>query len=88
LIAIATILNYNKNLLSLNINRPVPQYQFANWMDEIAQHYAIMLKVNSGLKELHMQKYEMRDYGAQWLSENLVHNRCLVHLDLSWFVIS
>jgi hypothetical protein len=53
-------------------------------MDEIAQHYAIMLKVNVSLKEIHMQKYEMRDYGAQWFSEKLVHNNCLLHLDLSW----
>lgn len=80
----ATILNYNKTLKSLNVNRPVPQYQFANWMDEIAQHFAIMLKINTGLEELHMQKYEMRDYGAQWLSENLAHNHSLVYLDLSW----
>ncbi len=86
MIAISTILNYNKSLLSLNISRPVPQYQFANWMDEIATHFSKMLKVNNGLVELHMQKYEMRDYGAQWFSENLIHNRKLVHLDLSWLV--
>jgi hypothetical protein len=53
-------------------------------MDEVAQHYAIMLKTNKTLNELHMQKYEMRDYGAQWFSEKLVENRYLVHLDLSW----
>lgn len=72
--------------MSLNISRPVPQYQFANWMDEIAQHYAIMLNVNSSLVELHMQKFEMRDYGAQWFGEKLINNRQLVHLDLSWLV--
>ncbi len=53
-------------------------------MDEIAQHFATMLKVNVSLAEVHMQKYEMRDYGAQWLSENLNQNRRLVYLDLSW----
>ncbi len=62
----------------------MPQYQFANWMDEIAQHFAIMLKVNQSLVELHMQKYEIRDYGAQWFSEKLVYNNHLLHLDLSW----
>lgn len=80
----STILTYNKALKSLNINRPVPQYQFANWMDEIAQHFSIMLEINPVLTELHMQKFEMRDYGAQWFSEKLVNNRHLVHLDLSW----
>lgn len=84
LIALATILKYNKTLISINVNRPVPQYQFASWMDEIAQHFAQMLKVNLSLQEVHMQKYEMRDYGAQWLSENLGFNRRLVYLDLSW----
>lgn len=74
-------------MVSLNVSRPVPQYQFANWMDEIAQHFAIMLKVNLGLVELHMQKFEMRDYGAQWFSEKLINNRQLVHLDLSRFLI-
>ena len=52
-------------------------------MDEIAQHFASMLKVNATIMELHMQKYELRDYGAQWFSEKLIHNRKLVHLDLS-----
>lgn len=84
LIAISTVLNYNKTLKSLNVNRPVPQYQFSNWMDEIAQHFTIMLKANSSLRELHMQKYEFRDYGAQWFSEKLIDNNFLVHLDLSW----
>lgn len=84
LIAISTVLNYNKSIKTLNINRPVPQYHINSWMDEVAQHYAIMLKSNKNLHELHMQKYEMRDYGAQWFSEKLVDNRALVHLDLSW----
>ena len=53
-------------------------------MDEIAQHFATMLKVNVSLQEVRMQKYELRDYGAQWLSENLNQNRRLVYLDLSW----
>ena len=81
----STILNYNKSLCSLNVSRPSPQYQFSNWMDEIAQHFALMLKLNDGLKELHMQKYEMRDYGAQWLFEKLCYNNTLLYLDLSWF---
>ena len=67
----------------MNISRPVPQYQFANWMDEIAIHFSKMLKINNGLVELHMQKYEMRDYGAQWISENIGMNRRLTYLDLS-----
>ncbi len=83
LIAISTVLNYNRSLQTLNINRPVPQHEFTSWMDEVAQHYAIMLKKNDTLRELHMQKYELRDYGAQWFSEKLIDNRALAHLDLS-----
>jgi hypothetical protein len=83
LIAIATILNTNKSLVSLNVSRPVPDYQLANWMDEIAQHFASMLKVNQTLKELHMQKYNLSDYSALWFSEKLCSNLHLVHLDLS-----
>ncbi|CAF0994160.1 unnamed protein product [Brachionus calyciflorus] len=83
LIALATILNYNRTLKSLNVSRPVPQYQFANWMDEIAQHFAKMLKVNKTLKQLIMQKYELRDYGMHWISDKLLSNPHLVHLDLS-----
>lgn len=81
----ATILNYNRTLKSINISRPVPNYQYANWMDEIAQHFAKMLKVNNALKELRMQKYELRDYGVHWLSDKLLSNYSLVHLDLSWY---
>jgi hypothetical protein len=84
LIAISTVLHYNRTLQSLNINRPVPQHEMTNWMDEIAQHFAIMLKKNFSLLELHMQKYEMRDFGAQWFAEKLVNNKKLTHLDLSW----
>ena len=84
LIAIATILNSNKSLLSLNINRPVPEYQLNNWMDEIAQHFSNMLKVNQNLRELHIQKFQIRDYGALWFSEKLIFNINLIHLDLSW----
>ncbi|RMZ94227.1 leucine-rich repeat-containing 34-like isoform X1 [Brachionus plicatilis] len=84
LIALATILNYNRTLKSLNVSRPVPQFQFANWMDEIAQHFANMLKVNQTLKQLIMKKFEMRDYGIHWISDKLLSNFHLVHLDLSW----
>lgn len=83
LIAVATVLNYNRSLQYLNVNRPVPSYELTNWMDDLTVHYAKMLKVNRKLSELHLQKYELRDYGAQWLSENLVYNRNLTHLDLS-----
>ena len=36
------------------------------------------------LEELHLQKYDMRDFGATRLAENLMENNTLVHLDLSW----
>ena len=84
MIALSTVLHYNHALKGLNINRPVPQHETTNSMDEIAQHYAIMLSKNRGLEELHMQKQELRDYGTKWLSEKLFENYKLVHLDLSW----
>lgn len=47
LIALLTILRYNPSLKSIDISRPVPQYQHSNWMDDIAIHIAHMLEVKS-----------------------------------------
>nr|KAG5704742.1 hypothetical protein BaRGS_005198 [Batillaria attramentaria] len=51
--------------------------------NEGAKVIAAMLKVNKGLQELHLQKYDMRDYGMTRLSETLVENSKLTYLDLS-----
>lgn len=79
IIAISTVLYNNKSLKALNINRPILFSQ----QEETTVHFAKMLKVNTTLKELHLQKYDMRDFGMTRLAENLMHNNTLTYLDLS-----
>lgn len=43
---------------------------------------ARMLKVNVRLQEIHLAHYDMRDFGAARLTENLMDNLTLTHLDL------
>jgi hypothetical protein len=45
LIALLTILRYNPSLKSVDLSRPIPQYQYSNWMDDVAVHIAQMLEV-------------------------------------------
>ena len=45
LIALLTILRYNPSLKSIDLSRPIPQYQHSNWMDDVAIHIAQMLEV-------------------------------------------
>ncbi|XP_029472395.1 leucine-rich repeat-containing protein 34 isoform X3 [Rhinatrema bivittatum] len=52
-------------------------------LEETTVHIALMLKVNHGLKELHLSKHEMTDFGVQRLCENLQENFTLQYLDLS-----
>jgi len=44
------------------------------------------LQVNEALEEIHIQKYQIRDFGATRLAENLMENFTLQYLDLSWYV--
>lgn len=78
-VALTTVLNHNDALLMLNLNNPLLFSQ----EEETTVHIANMLKVNSGLKEIHLQKQSIRDFGATRLSEKLVHNQTLTYLDLS-----
>jgi protein tyrosine phosphatase len=45
LIALLTILRYNPSLKSIDLSRPIPHYQYSNWMDDVAIHIAQMLEV-------------------------------------------
>jgi hypothetical protein len=45
LIAILTILRYNPSLKCIDLSRPVPQYHYSNWVDDVAIHIANMLEV-------------------------------------------
>ncbi|XP_052761064.1 leucine-rich repeat-containing protein 34-like isoform X2 [Mya arenaria] len=78
-IAVATVLNNNRTLKSLNMNRPI----LFTEQEECTVHFAKMLKVNTTLEELHLQKFEIRDFGATRLAENLMENLSLQYLDLS-----
>lgn len=78
-IALSTVLMHNKSLRALNVNRPI----LFTEQEETTVHYANMLKVNTTLQELHLQKCGMRDFGATRLSDNLVENFSLQYLDLS-----
>jgi len=79
LIAIATVLNYNTTLKYLNVNRPI----LFSHQEETTVHFAKMLKENRGLKELHLMKCDIRDFGMTRLSENLICNFTLTYLNLS-----
>ena len=52
------------------------------FQEEPTVHMALMLKVNVRLREIHLAHYDMRDFGAARLTENLLDNLTLTHLDL------
>jgi len=43
-------------------------------------------QVNETLKELHLLKHVIRDFGATRLAEELQHNFTLTYLALSWYL--
>lgn len=53
----------------------------------MAYLFAKMLRVNRGLRRLHLGKLRMRDEGAQLLAHYLQENDTLVELSLRWCVI-
>ncbi|MBN3298559.1 LRC34 protein, partial [Amia calva] len=78
LIAFAIVLNNNRNICVINLSRPLLYSQ----QEETTVHMAHMLKVNQHLKELHLGKHEMKDFGVERLSETLSFNGTLRYLDL------
>lgn len=78
-IALPTVLHRNTTLKALNVNRPL----LFSCQEETTVHFAKMLKANTTLEELHLQKYDMRDFGATRLADNLMENMNLTYLDLS-----
>ena len=75
----ATVLNQNRHLRALNLNRPL----LFSKQEETVVHLGRMLKVNSTLRELHLAKYDMRDFGVERLCDGLRDNYTLVYLNLS-----
>ncbi|PAA92838.1 hypothetical protein BOX15_Mlig007357g1, partial [Macrostomum lignano] len=78
-IALSTVLKYNDSLRGINVNRPLLWTQ----QEETTVHMGEMLAQNRSLRELHLAKYEMRDFGANRIADGLVANRALTVLDLS-----
>lgn len=78
ILAMATVLNNNSTLKSINLNRPI----LFTRQEETTVHMAKMLKVNVRLREIHLAHYDMRDFGAERLKENLIDNLMLTHLDV------
>ncbi|XP_006637854.2 leucine-rich repeat-containing protein 34 isoform X1 [Lepisosteus oculatus] len=78
LIAFAIVLNHNKNAHVINLSRPLLFSQ----QEETTVHMARMLKVNRHLRELHLGKHEMKDFGVERLCDALSFNSTLRYLDL------
>ena len=78
-LALATVLRQNKFITSLNVGRPL----LFSVQEETTVHMGLMLRVNTNLRELHLAKYSMRDFGAERLAEGLYENTSLKYLDLS-----
>ncbi|XP_020364559.1 leucine-rich repeat-containing protein 34 isoform X1 [Oncorhynchus kisutch] len=77
-IAFAIVLNNNKSLRSVNISRPL----LFSHQEETAVHLSGMLVVNQCLRELHLGKMGMTDYGVERLTDALRTNYTLKYLDL------
>ncbi|KAL1006543.1 hypothetical protein UPYG_G00073640 [Umbra pygmaea] len=77
-IAFAIALSNNKSLRSVNISGPL---LFSN-MEETTVHLSRMLLVNQSLRELHLGKMGMTDFGVERLTEALKTNYSLKYLDL------
>ncbi|XP_058233084.1 leucine-rich repeat-containing protein 34 isoform X2 [Hemibagrus wyckioides] len=78
LITFAIVLTNNRSLVSVNVSRPL----LFSLQEETTVHTARMLEVNHSLKELHMGKHGMTDWGLQRLCEALISNHSLCYLDL------
>ncbi|XP_043926015.1 leucine-rich repeat-containing protein 34 isoform X1 [Protopterus annectens] len=78
LIALATVLTHNSTIKSINLSRPL----LYDLQEETTVHMTKMLKVNPSLKELHLGKHEMTDFGVERLCETLLVNSSLRYLDL------
>ncbi|CAH8646891.1 unnamed protein product [Heterobilharzia americana] len=78
-IAFATVLRRNKSIIGINLNRQI----LWTLQEEPTVHLADMLCVNRTLKELHLSKCDMHDFGAARLAEAMERNDTLELLDIS-----
>jgi Ran GTPase-activating protein (RanGAP) involved in mRNA processing and transport len=77
-IGMATVLSQNKQLRAMNLNRPL----FFSMQEECAVHLGRTLKVNAVLRELHLEKFDLKDFGVERLCDGLKENYTLVYLNL------
>ena len=78
-IAFASALAQNKTLKAINLDNP----RLFSLQEETTVHVAKMLRQNASLVEIHLRKHRMADFGADWIADNVRHNRVLKVLDLS-----
>jgi len=67
LVALATVLQANEKLVSLDVSRSLP----VPLMEEATSHFSRMLKINTSLVELDLSRCGIRDLGMQLLAEEL-----------------
>ena len=78
-IALATVLHQNKHLKALNLSRPL----LFSLQEEVTIHIGRMLKINTTLRELHLSKFNIKDFGIERICEALKSNYSLAYLNLS-----
>nr|VZI01985.1 unnamed protein product [Spirometra erinaceieuropaei] len=78
-IAFLTVLRKNSTLLGINLDRPL----LFTIQEEPTVHVKEMLCINKTLKEIHLSKLDMRDFGAERIAEAMERNRSLQVLDIS-----
>ena len=78
-IAMATVLSQNQRLRSVVLNRPL----FFTHQEEGPVHMGLMLKANNNLTELHLAKFDIRDFGVERLCDGLYGNYSLKYLNIS-----
>jgi len=79
IIAMATVLTQNQSLKSVILNRPV----LFTHQEEGIVHLGKMLTVNNHLTELHLEKFDLTDFGVQRLCDGLKTNYSLKYLNIS-----
>jgi len=84
LIALATVLKANTSVKILHAGRPI----LHSYQEETTIHFAKMLEVNRRIVEIHLPKHGITNFGVEQLTNHMVDNFTLLHLDLSCNQIS
>lgn len=79
IIALSTVLTQNTHLKAVVLSRPI----FFSHQEEQAVHISRMLRMNSSLTEIHLEKFDLQDFGLKTLCEGLLENCVLKYLNIS-----